>query len=180
MRFGGVLFFAVFFVCLSILPAAVHAKDYDYGCRKRNPKVKPTPEELAEYLDFMEIVFEGKPISQNRFVVELVVTRFQVDKVIKGDSPEKGYVDIVHTKDMFKDLEKDYFVRARLGKDNNLYPDAMSCPVYYTDQEIVDFYRYYWHKFFLGLFILLLGVYIAYKYFSRDNELTRRFALLRR
>lgn len=163
-----------------MVPAIVYAKDYDYGCRIRNPRIKPTMEELTEYIEDMEIIFEGKPIARDPFVMGFLVTRFDVENVIDGEKPKQGYVDIVHTKDMFTDLEGKYFVRARRGKDNNLYPDAMSCPKYYSDQEIIDYYRYYWHKFFLGLFILLMGVYGAYKYFSRDNELTRKFTWLRR
>lgn len=180
MRLGRVLFFAVFFVCLSILPAAVQARDYDYGCPIRNPRYKPTVEELTNYIEQMDIIFEGKPLSRDPFVVGFLVTRFEIEKIIKGDMPEKGTIDIVHTKDMFTDLEAKYFVRAWRAKDNNMYPEGMSCPKYYSDQEIIDYYRYYWHKFFLGLFILFLGVFIAYKYFSRENEITRKFTWLRR
>lgn len=179
-RVSRVLFFALFLACLSVLPAVLYAKDYDYGCPRRNPRYKPTVEELTDYIEQMDIIFEGKPLSRDPFVVGLLVTRFEVKKIIKGEQSEKGTVDIVHTKDMFTELDAKYFVRAWRAKDNNLYPEGMSCPKYYTDQEILDYYRYYWHKFFLGLFILLLGVFAAYKYFSRDNELTRRFSLLRR
>lgn len=174
------VFFVLFCVCLILFPALSYAKDYDYGCPVRNQRYKPTVEELAHYIEQMDIIFEGKPVSRDPFVVGFLVTRFEVTKIIKGDVPEKGTIDIVHTKDMFTELDATYFVRAWRSKDNSLYPEGMSCPKYYTDQEIVDYYRYYWHKFFLGLFILFLGVYIAYKYFSRDNELTRKLTWLRR
>ncbi|MCL4677837.1 MAG: hypothetical protein KJ017_04485 [Alphaproteobacteria bacterium] len=174
------MFFSLLLVCLSALPAVLYAKDYDYGCPRRNPRYKPTVEELTDYIEQMDIIFEGKPLSRDPFFVGLLVTRFEVKKIIKGEDLEQTTIDIVHTKDMFTELDATYFVRAWRAKDNNLYPEGMSCPKYYTDQEILDYYRYYWHKFFLGLFILLLGVFAAYKYFSRDNELTRKLTWLRR
>lgn len=180
LRTGWRFFLGLAIFLVSFPPVSCYAKDYDYGCPQRNPRIKPTVEELADYVHKMEIIFEGKPVSQNPLVLGFLVTKFEVKSVISGKRPENNIIELVHTPDMFKEPEATYFIRAWRGNDNNLYPEGMSCPKYYTDQEIVDYFRYYWHKFFLGLFILLIGVYAAYKYFARDNEITQRFTWLRR
>lgn len=171
---------AMAFFLIFVMSFAAIAKDYDYGCKFRNPRYKPTMEELEDYIKDMEIIFEGKPKSRDPFVMGFISTKFDVGKIIKGERPEKGIVEVIHTDDMFTDVEGTYFVRARRGKDNYLYPEGMSCPKYYSDQEIVDFYRYYWFNFAIGLLILLVGVTVTFFFLRSDNEFSRKLKWLRR
>lgn len=165
--------FFVFSVLALILiyPGVVFASDYDYGCRIRNPHYHPNEKELAEYVSNLEYIFEGEIISRETTVMGFIVTTFKVKNLYRGEMPETGKVSLVHLKDMFLDQKKPYLVRARLGKDNNLYPDPLACPQYYSDEEVVSHIQYFWQRFLLGFFLLLFGVFVAYKYVKHDKRL---------
>ncbi|MCB1682778.1 MAG: hypothetical protein KDI65_12700 [Alphaproteobacteria bacterium] len=151
-------------------PIAQAARDYNYQCRIRNPHYHPDEKELAEYVQAMEYIFVGKPIRQESTVMGFVVTTFEVRMLYKGEQPKKGTLDIVHLPDTFTDMSHTYLVRARREKDNNLYPDPLACPQYYTDEEVVSHIQYFWQRFIMGFFLLLLGVFAAYKYVKHSSK----------
>ncbi len=152
-------------------PAVTFAKDYDYGCRIRNPHYHPNEKELAEYVQNLEFIFEGKILRREKTVMGFFVTTFEVKALYKGDMPEDKTISLVHLKDMFVDEKPIYLVRAVLGKDNNLYPDPLACPQYYTDDEVISHIQYFWQRFLFGFFLLLFGVFVAYKYIRYDKRL---------
>lgn len=154
-----------------ILPNAAFAKDYDYGCRIRNPHYHPNEKELAEYVQNLEFIFEGKILRRESTVMGFIVTTFEVKSLYKGEMPKRGTISLVHLKDMFLDQDKIYLVRARLGKDNNLYPDPLACPQYYSDEEVISHIQYFWQRFLFGFFLLLFGVFVVYKYIRYDKRL---------
>lgn len=174
-RFGLLFLLAMTFLC-----DAVFAKDRDYGCPYRRPGSPVTQKEIGEYVMFLDYVFDGKPIRRRETIMGFQITTFKIEFLYRGEMPENRQLDIVHTKDMFTDMEGVYLVRGRIAKDKNIFPDGMSCPKYYTDEEVVSHIKYFWQRFLFGFFILLFGVFLAMKFFNSDHEYAKKFAFLKR
>ncbi len=148
---------------------ALHAKDYDYGCRIRKPNEGYDQSLIAKYIQGLDYIFVGKPIKQGRTVMDMRVTTFQIKRIYKGKMPDDKKIKIIHLKEMFTDLDGTYQVRARYGRDRNLYPDPLACPKFYKDEEVVSFIMYYWHRLIIGFFVVMLGVLLSLKLLKYDQ-----------
>ncbi len=153
-----------------VVPSLSFAKDYNYGCRTRNPKYSPSQKELGEYVKELEYIFEGKPIRRDNTVMGFQVTTFDVRRMYKGERPENDKLSLVHLKESFTDMEGSYLVRAHLERDNNLYPDPLACPKYYTDEEVISHIQFFWQRFIFGFFLLLFGVFACMKYLRYNKR----------
>ena len=167
---------AVFCICLAVFllgTTVVDARDYDYGCPYRNPKLNVTEKELGKYIREMDFIFEGKPVKRGHAVVDMRVTVFEIQKLYKGDMPEDKKLWITHLKDMYEDQEETYFIRAKYADDQNLYPDPLACPKYYYDEEIVDHMRYLWSNFLIGFALLIFGVFVSLRFINKREALKK-------
>ncbi len=167
---------SVFFTILAVFvlnASVLIARDYDYGCPYRNPKLNVTEKELGEYIREMDYIFEGKPVKRGHAVVDMRVTVFEIQKLYKGDMPDNKRLWITHLKDMYEDQEETYFIRAKYADDKNLYPDPLACPKYYYDEEIVDHMKYLWSNFLIGFALLIFGVFLCLRFINKREALKK-------
>lgn len=160
------------FICDSSFDA--FARDYDYGCPVRKPGQKVSQQAVDDYIETLDYVFTGKVAKIGRSVVGLEVATFKIEDLYKGDKPKDGLLKVIFQHGTFEVGDTVYFVRAQMYNDKNLYVEPFSCPIYFTDKEVISYFHFFWVRFVMGFFIVILFFFTGIKYFRYNDRVKKK------
>lgn len=158
----------VVFVAVFLLSFNLPAEAKKDNCPTRRPdktQEQDEPishEELKRYVTGTHKVFIGEPVRTTTSMAGFEETEFKVLRRYRGMRHNEKIIRIIHAHDKYDNGDKMFLVRARYGNDGNLYAFPMSCPAYYTNEEVIS-YLNIWPRAILIFVIMLL----TYEYCNR-------------
>lgn len=158
----------VVFVAVFLLSFNLPAEAKKDNCPTRRPDKTQDHdepigyEELKRYVTGTHKVFVGEPVKTISSMAGFEETEFRVLRRYRGIRTHEKNIRIVHAHGKYENGGGLILVRARYGNDGNLYAFPMSCPAYYTNEEVISYLNTWPRAIFIFLIVLL-----TYEYCNR-------------